>query len=217
MLQKETVVSEMINIVKELQSNPLFDNHILAGGTALALQLGHRTSTDVDLFTQKAHNPLLITKYFENNYNNPVIDFVSEEFCRIFVNKIKVELVFDNEKILENPKKIENINLFGINEIAAMKLRAIIGRTEARDFIDIAYLLKEMTLEKMFEFYKKKYGSISPLNMKRTLLTKCNSIKNEEWLIDIKMLKNDIIPRDIPKIIENNIEIYNKNIGVGNL
>jgi len=51
MLRKEAVVSEMIDLIKELQSNSLFKDHILAGGTALTLQIGHRTSTDIDLFT----------------------------------------------------------------------------------------------------------------------------------------------------------------------
>ena len=50
MLREETVVSSMLDIIKEFQSNPLFKNFYLAGGTALALQLGHRTSTDIDLF-----------------------------------------------------------------------------------------------------------------------------------------------------------------------
>ena len=60
MLQQETLVPEMINLIKELQSNSLFNNYILAGGTALTLQLGHRTSTDIDLFTLKEHNYILI-------------------------------------------------------------------------------------------------------------------------------------------------------------
>ena len=41
MLRQETVVSEMLNVIKEFQNNPLFSDFYLAGGTALALQLGH--------------------------------------------------------------------------------------------------------------------------------------------------------------------------------
>ena len=47
MLQKQAVAQEMIEMIKELQGDSLFKNHILAGGTALALHLGHRTSTDI--------------------------------------------------------------------------------------------------------------------------------------------------------------------------
>jgi hypothetical protein len=39
----------MIAMIKELQNNSLFKDHVLAGGTALTLHLEHRTSTDIDL------------------------------------------------------------------------------------------------------------------------------------------------------------------------
>jgi len=59
---------------------------------------------------------------------------------------------------------------------------------------------------------------ISPLYMKRTLLTKSKNIKDREWLIGgIKMLKDDIKPKDVPAFIEKAIEEYNKNINIGNL
>jgi len=215
MLQQETLVPEMINLIKELQSNSLFDNYILAGGTALALQIGHRTSTDIDLFTFKEHNHISIIEYLKRKYKNIEIFIVDINFIRVFINKIKVELVYYEEKIIESIINEENIKLFNIYEIAAMKLKAVTGRTEPRDFIDIAYLLKEMSLKKMFELYEEKFGMISPLYMKRTLLTKSKNIKNDEWLVGIKMLRDDIKPQDVPKFIEVKIEQYNKEIGIG--
>ena len=215
MLQEKAVVPEMIDLIKELQGNSLFKDHVLAGGTALALQLGHRTSTDIDLFTSKIQSAAELIKYFKKNYKDINIDIAEDEFIRIYVNGIKVEMIYDDEILIEAPKNEDNMIFFGINEIAAMKLKAITGRTEARDFIDIAYILKEIPLEKMFESYKTKYGMISPLFMKRALLTKSKKIKDNEWLIGIKMLRNDINPKDVPKIIEKEIDNYNKNIGIG--
>jgi len=215
MLQQEAVVPEMINLIKELQSNSLFKDHVLAGGTALALQLGHRTSTDIDLFTSVKQNAVLLTEHFKNTYKDIYIEFADDDFTRIYVNTIKVEMVYYDEKILEIPKYEEGIRYFSINEIAAMKLKAITGRSAPRDFIDIAYLLKEMSIKKMFELYKEKFGMISPLYMKRTLLTKSKAIKDGEWLSGIKMLREDIKPEDVSKVIEKEIEIYNKNAGIG--
>ena len=214
MLQKEAVVPEIINLIKELQSNSLFQEHILAGGTALSLHLGHRTSTDIDLFTSKPQNTFAIIKYFMNTFININVEIANDSFIRIYVNDIKVEMVFDDEKIIETPINDENIRLFGINEISAMKLRAITGRSKGRDFIDIAYLLREIPLNKMFSLYKEKYGTISPLYMKRTLLVKSQSIKDNEWLIGIKMIRHDIEPKDVPLFIEHAVEEYNKNIGI---
>jgi predicted nucleotidyltransferase component of viral defense system len=216
MLQKEAVVPEMINLIKELQSNSLFKDHILVGGTALTLQLGHRTSTDVDLFTTKTQDAIALTDYFTKNYKNVKIEYSSNNFTRIYANSIKVEMVQYDEKILEEPKNEEGIRLLGINEIAAMKLTTALKRSQPRDFIDIAYLLKEISLKKMFELYKERYDSISPLYMKRTLLTKSKKIKNNEWQVGgIKMLRHDIELKDVPMFIERAIEEYNKNINVG--
>jgi len=209
------MVPELINLVREVQNSEIFKDYILAGGTALTLQLGHRTSTDIDLFTTKKHNMFQILNYFEKNYKEYKESAGDSEFIRVFVNKIKIEMVSDEHKIIEKPKQDEGIKYFGINEIAAMKLRAVMGRTEARDFIDIAYLLKEMSLKRMFELYKEKYETISPAYLKRTLLEKSKSIKDGEWLVGIKMIRNDIDIKDVCNIIKKEIDIYNEDVGIG--
>ncbi|MDR0321663.1 MAG: nucleotidyl transferase AbiEii/AbiGii toxin family protein [Treponema sp.] len=109
MLQKEAVVPEMIDLIKELQSNSLFIEYSLVGGTALALQLGHRTSTDIDLFTPKTQDTVALIGFFRNNYNNINIDIANNTFIRIFVNNIKIEMVWYDEKIIDSPKIEENI------------------------------------------------------------------------------------------------------------
>jgi predicted nucleotidyltransferase component of viral defense system len=216
MLQKEAVASEMITMIKELQDNSLFKDHVLAGGTALTLQLGHRTSTDIDLFTQRTQNAVELVDYFKKKYKNINVDIAENNFTRIYANGIKVEMVRYEEKIIEKIRNEENIRLFGIDEIAAMKLSAITKRTEPRDFIDIAYLLKEISFENMFKLYKEKYGTISPLYMKRTLLIKSRNIKDNEWLVgDIKMLRHDIKPKNVPMFIEKAIEEYNTSFNIG--
>ncbi|MDR2597540.1 MAG: nucleotidyl transferase AbiEii/AbiGii toxin family protein [Treponema sp.] len=211
MLQKEAVVPKMISLIKELQSDPLFKNHILTGGTALALHLGHRTSTDIDLFTLKEQSAMAFAHYLRNNYKDVTIEISKDDFTRAIINGIKVELVQYNEKYIEEPKIVDGITLASINDIAAMKLDAMFKRSEARDFIDIAFLLLEMPLNQMFDLYEKKMGSISRVYMKRTLLTKCRAIKDKEWLKGgIIMLRYDIIPTDIPKLIEQKIKENNQ-------
>jgi len=217
MLQKEAVASKMIEMIKELQNDSLFKDHILVGGTALTLQIGHRTSTDIDLFTQKPQSAVVLTNYFKKKFKDTEIDTANDDFVRIYANGIKIEMVQYEGKIIENPKFEEGIRFLGINEIAAMKLDAITKRTEPRDFIDIAYLLQEIPIKKMFELYKERYETLSPLYMKRTLLTKSKNIKDRDWLVGgIKMLKNDIKLKDVPIIIEKAIEEYNNNINIGN-
>ena len=52
MLHKETVGPGTLELIKKLQTDPILDDFFLVGGTALALQIGHRTSIDIDLFTR---------------------------------------------------------------------------------------------------------------------------------------------------------------------
>jgi predicted nucleotidyltransferase component of viral defense system len=216
MLQKEAVVQKITDLIAELQNNPLFKDYVLVGGTALALQLGHRTSTDVDLFTQNKQNIIGLTEYFKNKYKDTNVVVAKDDFIQLYTNGIKVEMVWYEENILKKAKEIDNIKMVGINEIAAMKLNAVTQRTEPRDFIDIAYLLKEIPLKQMFDIYKENFGSISPLYMKRTLITKSKSIKENEWLVGgIKMLRNDIKPKDVPICIEKAVEEYNKTFNIG--
>jgi predicted nucleotidyltransferase component of viral defense system len=221
MLYKNAVSKEMLDLIIKIQSDPLFDDYYLIGGTALSLQLGHRTSTDIDLFTPKTPNIKELENYFHKNYKeNLEVAISNDNFLRLFVNEVKVELgkLNENDRVLEKPQNEEGIKILSINEIASMKLSSIKDRTKARDFIDIAYLLQKMPLSKIFDLYSERHDSISPLYMKRTLLVKSKSIKEDEWLKgeyrDIKMLKEDIKPKDVPIIIEKAIEEYNKSIHI---
>ena len=54
MLYKQTVAPETLELLKRLESEPFMDSFSLAGGTALALYLGHRVSVDLDLFTPES-------------------------------------------------------------------------------------------------------------------------------------------------------------------
>ena len=56
MLRKETVSESTLELLKTLMKDELLGNFFLAGGTALALQIGHRISIDLDLFTEASFN-----------------------------------------------------------------------------------------------------------------------------------------------------------------
>lgn len=50
MLQTQTVCSELLELLKNIMKSEIFSDFVLVGGTALALQMGHRNSVDIDLF-----------------------------------------------------------------------------------------------------------------------------------------------------------------------
>ena len=216
MLRQETVVPEMLELIKELQSNPLLNNFYLVGGTALALQIGHRTSTDIDLFSYTNKTFFDISMYFHKNPEKYTIDIDQAEFIRAYINGIKVEFVYDDVgKLINEPVNIDGIICLDKKEIAPMKLSAATGRNKIRDLIDIAYLLKEMSLEEIFVLYKKKYGNVNLNILKRNLLNRIRYIKEDDSLDGIKILKDDIKIQDIPEIIKKAIDEYNHKNGIG--
>jgi hypothetical protein len=206
----------MLELIKELQNTPLFNDFYLVGGTALALQLGHRTSTDIDLFSYTHTNFFDISMYFHKNPEKYQLNKDQEGFIRAYINGIKVEFVYDDVgKLLKQPINVDGIICLDKSEIATMKLNAIASRNTIRDFIDIAYLLREMSLEDMFKLYKEKYGSVNINILKRELLTKSRAIKEDDSLDGIKIIRDDIKLQDIPEIIKRSIEEYNYKNGIG--
>ncbi|KKU67574.1 MAG: hypothetical protein UX92_C0030G0002 [Candidatus Amesbacteria bacterium GW2011_GWA1_47_20] len=103
----------------------------LGGGTALALQLGHRTSVDFDFYApQKFDNQklgLTISQLFPN---------VKTPATHLYQYPLLDQLV-DYGPVL----------LAGLRDIAAMKTAAVVQRARQRDFYDIYYLIKKLGVE----------------------------------------------------------------------
>ena len=211
MYKQQAVSADLLEILRILQNNTVFKDFILAGGTALALQIEHRVSDDIDLFLLADFlNIDDITQFLQINYKNNYNIFHSEKnILQAVINDIKTDFVATPVNLIENPINTDGITFFGLKDIAAMKLRAINNRrNRAKDFIDICYLLKVFTLSEMFEYYKIKYSCDDISNVKKTLLESI-LVNPFEWE-NIQMIKHDIYLSDIPAIIKNEVLNYNK-------
>jgi len=128
----------------------------LVGGTSLALQIGHRKSIDIDLFGNlQVEYENLIDELKTIGEVVPLKN--SKNIHSLLINDIKVDIVNYEYKWLENKIIHENIYLATIQDIAAMKLNAIIGRGSKKDFIDLFFILKHYSLSEIFKFYDDKY------------------------------------------------------------
>ena len=165
MLHKDPVLisPETFLLTQELQVHPTLKEFHLVGGTALTLQLGHRNSIDIDLFTQNdfdANNllSLLKKKYsIEERYigNNTII---------VFIENIKVDFIKHNFPYVNPPISEEGIRFLSKEDIAAMKLNAISqSGKRLKDFIDIYFLLRHFSFGSMIDFFQIKYPQTNPL------------------------------------------------------
>jgi len=212
MLQKQSLGKLLWNLLKDLQKVEILKDYFLVGGTALSLQIGHRVSDDIDLFTRNIINKDEIIYFLSNRYSESYhIHNIQNNILQISINNIKVDFVKYDYTLLENIKLEEGIKYLGKKDISAMKLMAIANRgDQAKDFIDIYYLLKEISLEEMFEYYKQKYNQndISPI--KRSLVY-FDDVTETNWA-SVKMLKDKLSPEKIKRAIIDEVNNYNKNI-----
>jgi predicted nucleotidyltransferase component of viral defense system len=156
MLQTQTVVPELMELLRKLMKVEEFSNFYLVGGTSLSLQIGHRNSIDIDLFgNQNIDSDLFIS--ILNDFGKTEVSKSSKNILITDVSGIKVDFVNYHYKLLDEPIEIEGIRMVSKKDIAAMKLNAIAGRGSKKDFIDLYYLLDEFSLKEMVDFYSQKY------------------------------------------------------------
>ena len=153
----EILPEEQLKLFKLLSEELFIKEFYLAGGTCLALYLGHRQSYDFDFFipadfnTSQIINILTsIGRYERDNEEKNTINGM--------LDRVRISFFGYNYDIIDDFVHYNSIRLAGIRDIAAMKLEAIAGRGSRKDFVDMYFLLKQFSLEQIFSFHARKYG-----------------------------------------------------------
>lgn len=110
----------------------------LAGGTSLALQIGHRKSIDLDIFSPQPFDvkelEIILTSStnfsFTYTHNNSQMLFGN-------INKVKCDFVYEPASLLSPFVVADGVSYFSVKDIAAMKLHTICGRGKKKDFFDV--------------------------------------------------------------------------------
>lgn len=160
MLHFETIEPATLELLRTLQDSALLKDCRLVGGTSLALQIGHRKSIDLDFFGYVDAMPEELEDELRQ-YGNLQVRKNSGNIHLFVLNGIHVDIVnfpfpWQKDLIFE-----DGLRLAHIEDIAAMKITAIIGRGTKKDFIDIATLLETYSLKQLLSFYEAKYPNAS--------------------------------------------------------
>lgn len=156
MLQTQTVSPKLLELLKAIMNENAFSSFALAGGTSLALQIGHRNSVDIDLFGKSEIDKNLFYDIL-NSYGSVTTLQSTKNILVLSIDNIKTDFVNYQYPLLEDVLLIDSIRLLSKSDIAAMKLNAILGRGSKKDFIDLYFLLQEFSLKEMIAFYNRKY------------------------------------------------------------
>ena len=158
MLHYETIIPETQSLLEKLSALPVLDDARLVGGTALALQLGHRTSVDLDFFGRiNADSEEL--RDILREVGRVEVASVSKNINIFWVNGIKVDMVNYPYPWLDLPIEEDGVRLASfLRDIAAMKVSAIVNRGTKKDFIDLYTLLQFFKLDDILDIYSRKYS-----------------------------------------------------------
>jgi predicted nucleotidyltransferase component of viral defense system len=150
-------------LIQELQTLDFLKEFYLVGGTALALQLGHRNSIDIDFFSQNDFSTQFLINEISKKYEFH-ISFERENTLLCSINTTKTDFIKHNNPFVKDPITEEGIKFLSKEDIAAMKLNAIVqSGKRLKDFIDIYFLLEHYSVDEMLDFYKQKYPHMNAM------------------------------------------------------
>lgn len=194
---KESINQKTRPVLEKISQSDLVERFYLAGGTALAIALGHRESIDLDWFSQDDFSNQAIKAQLSKLGVFQIIG-ESEGTVNGLLDNVRVSFLRYQYKLLFPLVAAGKIKLADERDIAAMKIDAISSRGSKKDFIDIFFLLKKYSLAEMIGFFEKKYSGINynKLHLLKSLVYFADADKEPMPIIirtiDWKKVKQDI-------------------------
>lgn len=134
----------------------------MAGGSSLALQLGHRRSIDFDFFIEREFSSQNVNRHLKKLGTYVEENETPKTMVGLF-NNVKFSFFHYPYSLIAATTQYSGISLASLEDIAAMKLVAITDRGTKKDYIDLYVLArKKFTFEQMFDLYDKKYQLLQP-------------------------------------------------------
>ncbi len=135
------------NMLQTLSGTGILRDFYLSGGTALSLQIGHRVSVDLDFFTKKAQSKLESQSLFrklEERFKTSTIHVSYRSIDQIWLDLNRVRVTFMAYPFQRKYPLVEQngVEMADIRDIALQKAYVIGRRTKARDYVDLACILR---------------------------------------------------------------------------
>ncbi len=148
------------------------DEFYLAGGTGLALQLGHRISEDFDFFTSKQFDHSHLLKRVAEVFPHHDIQQLqhAKQTLTLMVNEVKISFFCLEPESMLPLCESEYFRIASVQEIGVFKLLALF-RAAYKDYVDLYFILKMHTLNDLFLLARKKYPGIDESLYLKALLS----------------------------------------------
>ncbi len=145
-----------------LGREPAVRTFYLAGGSAAALQMGHRVSVDLDFFTHEMYEPAVLIPHLERIGKVTVQQQSRGTFVGLLA-ETQVSFFYYGYPLLQPPTVYRGVRLASLLDIALMKITAISQRGRRRDFVDLYFICKQegFGLDDLLKRIPKKYVTLS--------------------------------------------------------
>ena len=166
MLHKDPfiIAAKTFELLQELQALPEFADFQLVGGTSLALQMGHRSSIDLDLFCQHEFQSADLIQILSSHFEVEIVFQKEKNTLLCNLNGVKTDFIRHPYTYMNEPITEEGIRYLSKQDIAAMKINAIVNSGKRlKDFVDIYFLLEHFNMSQILGFYMQKYPHMSPM------------------------------------------------------
>jgi hypothetical protein len=211
-LQYQTLTPQLKSALDWLMAEEIFNPFRLVGGTALSLQLGHRESVDIDMFSDVGYGDIDFGPIDAHlNHNFDYVDSIGATIVGMgksyFIgesanNCIKLDLYY-TDPFIRKYIEIDNIRIANLDEIVAMKVDAVSRGARKKDFWDLHELLNYYSIKQMLQLHKERYEySHNP----EEIIAKFINFENADNDFEPICLKGkfwEIIKLDFVDVIEN--------------
>jgi hypothetical protein len=137
---------KLLPLIKSFSSN-----FYLVGGTALALQLGHRRSIDFDLFADDPFDPMKIRTKILKEYKIEETFSQGEGELTVLVDKVKITFFHYPFKIERNILLDGWLKMPNSLTIGAMKSFALGRRAKWKDYVDLYFIFQKYSFKELIE------------------------------------------------------------------
>jgi hypothetical protein len=201
MLHRATVHPATLGLLNDIMAKPAFSGFYLAGGTSLALQIGHRVSVDLDFF---GHRPFETQEILDELSDLAPLSIMtqSKNILILDVQGVKVDFVNYRYPLVATPLLLEGLRLLTLPDIGAMKLAAIAGRGRKRDFYDLFFLLQQYSFEELMGFYLNKYDDGSEFMVARSIVYFDDADQDDDIKLLGKQVKWETVKKTIQKLVK---------------
>lgn len=156
----EALPPPLRDLLAEIGQMPFASRFYLAGGSALALRLGHRISVDLDFFSDVDEvgddSRAEIVAAFKQRRTAEVLENVFGNLL-MQIEDTHVGFFSYGYPLLEPPAEVLGVRVAGLLDIGMMKLDALISRGARKDYYDLYFIARQVPLEEMLHQGPVKY------------------------------------------------------------